>query len=488
MRPVFLFPALTLLECAAHQVTLSTWRLRRGKVSCESALSVPLPAAVLPETAWLAAVGAAFRTLPRGKGPVTLIVPPERTWTKMHRVPPVGRAQREKILRFELAQSLPIPPEELVWGETGPDGPGDDSLTTVIAAKLTVIDALQDAALAAGFAVQAVRPAQLGALAAFQMSVPDPGRAALVVWSTEAATVLGWFDPAPQALRVAVGRLGADPAGALGREIARTLTLFQSQGAAAPVRRIYLNGLSAEASAALAAQTHVPVEIWPGLEKGESLDGAGPSLIARGCAALGLQARRPSVDLLSPRHRRAWQRRQRRPWLIAAALVALAALPPPLWEARQRLTAMRARNAALENELGSLRAQAARQREMLARIAELRRDVEAWGRLEQQRTQWVLWLADCQERLLAEGDGWIETVRLVPSDEGAPARLAVTGCLIERGRAEANDHADVRARVRRLRARFASSPFVTAIATERYDAGQPGRLRFDWVLQGNFPL
>ena len=110
MRPVFYFPTVTILECAPRRVMVATWqRAAGGGWRCLRSRVQALAGEVATEAAWLAATVVAIPALGAPAGPVVLVLPAERTLTTMFALPPVASAAREKIIRFELGQTVPVP-------------------------------------------------------------------------------------------------------------------------------------------------------------------------------------------------------------------------------------------------------------------------------------------------------------------------------------------------------------------------------------------
>lgn len=475
MRPVFHFSGPTILACEAQRVTWARFRRRGKTLVCEQTASQPWPSVTAPtENAWLEQTASTLRTLSAPPGPVILLLPAERVYAKMLTLPPAKRAACEQIIRFELGQSLPGPLTELVWacesGKVPAANPGPANSTLVVA-KLSVVESLCQVAETAGFVPQAVcaepwawRQAWAGAEFAPTALAPT-----LFVRAGDKSTIF-WLRAAGRwSLRVTGANVAAE---ALAREIDRTGGFFQAQCGGARPERVVLHTDTAGLAESLTAQTTLPVSRWP--EEAETA--------LSGAVRWAQSSLKRTTDLLPPGRRAALDRRWRQPWLVVAALLAMAACLPPVVRARRELNQAQAETRRWEQALVPLRAQAEQMDRDLRRLADARTEIARWHAVEVARTRWLRLLADWQTCLATTGDSWLERVQAAPAEGPGPARWTVAGCLLDRAQPQSVGGAAVLARAQGLRAQFVEVSRDAKLLEEHYDTSQPGRLRFAWVF------
>jgi type IV pilus assembly protein PilM len=171
--------------------------------------------------------------------------------------------------------------------------------------------------------------------------------------------------------------------------------------------------------------------------------------------------------------------------LGAAALLAIGALLPPIGHFHRLASAAEATMARVEATIAPLRIQAARNRAEAAKVEALRSDVALLDSLEQRRTRWLGLLSHLQAQLVRSEDVWLERLRTIPPAADAPVRLAISGRMLDRMNPEAKAGPETFRRLKVLLASLADSPSVFALEGERFDTGQPGILKFDFILVVN---
>jgi type IV pilus assembly protein PilM len=187
-----------------------------------------------------------------------------------------------------------------------------------------------------------------------------------------------------------------------------------------------------------------------------------------GAAAAQLRPKQSTLNLLPPSRRQVVTSRQRLPWLIAAAVLTLGVMLPPLIHFRAVTNEARKKAAAIERELAPLR-----ERDMRIRAAE---------ELQERRTSWLGLLGGLQERLARVEDVWLEKLQPTTGAAGAPLRLVVAGRLLDRSSPLARPSPEAYRRATALLSSLVDSPFVAAVESERFDRSQPGVLKFEFVL------
>lgn len=528
----------TVIDCGASRTVLGVvGRGPKGTLRLREFAVVEFAAEPGRDDAWLGRTREALgglRQRTKAVGPVTLVLPAHLVLTKGLRVPDVAVPKREKIIRFEAQQNIPYALTEVVWGHAVAGG-GAELVGLLCAAKLEAVHELCGAAEAAGFALGGLVPAPvaLGAGACVEWgAVADP---VLVVSIGARSTTLGLHEAGrfharslpfggqsvtlalmqsldgefkeAEALKVAGREAAAAGLAAeafatrLAQEITRTVSHFKRQtGARPPVRVVVCGGGArlAGLTERLARQVQLPVAAanpLAAVEVSRAAASAGAGAWAGslaelvGAGALRLRARGEVMNLLPARWRRQLERRRRRPWLVVAAGLAVAAVGPAWWHERAVVLALEARAAAVAAESAPLRARVEADRARLAALEAVRGEIARLEGTAARRTAWRELLADLQERLGKVEDAWLERLHWeagaasgAAGGAGGGRRLAVSGRILDRTNPLAHVSPDLYRRVTALLASVAESPFIAAVEGERFDNRQPGILRFDFVI------
>ncbi len=469
------------------------------------------------------------RVKPTGR--VVLVLPPHLTLTKLIPVPRVSASKVEQIVRFEAAQSIPYPLAEVTW-DTAVAHEGEGHRELLLAAvRREVVGTVARAAAEAGFAPAAIMPAAVATWGAWRLGAVDTTAPVLVANLGARSAVLlmiagkrfagrtlavGGQEAAASdgAARVPAGEVGGfelktvgsrgaaeSYASRLAREITRSVMHFGRQGGWDKPESIFVSGGASGLpglAAALGDRLQLPVQSLP---LGAKVTGGGGNQAADtggvtgemadlvGAAAVELLFTEGKMNLLPEAERAqegAFGFRRR----LAALGLAVATLLPPILHYENLADAARARADAIEAELAPVREQEARNRSALDRLEAWREEEEVWQGIHARRTAWLGLLADFQDRLLRVGDVWFDTLRAVPPNAGEPMRLMVSGRMLDRTNPLAKSGPGTARRVQGLLGELVSSPFVTSVEGERYDASESGLLRFDLslVLEPGHPL
>lgn len=519
-----------ILDCGAGRTALGVFSRRGNRLRLDDCAVEIFPASAGGKDLWLEHTRAALAVL-RAKlqvvGPVVLVLPAHLALTKLIKTPRVEPAKREKVIRFEAEQSIPYALADVVWDNVTAAEHDLDLEVLLAVAKLEAVEPLCAAAQAAGFEPRLILPSPLATLAAFRLVQAAPKEPVLVLnLGARSTTLLSVAGRRFAARTIAFGgqnltrqlaenqdcdaeeaeaiklserteQLTADAMETfvtrLAQEIMRSVLHFRRQSGLENPRRIWLAGGGARQAglaATLAAKLKVPVERLdvPGaLEiSGNAArnDAAGHApLLAdlAGAAMTQLWPDQPVLNLLPPPRRRHERLRQRQPWLIAAAVLAVAAALPPVVHYRQVTVEARHMTDAIEREIAPLRERDARNRANLRQLAELKQQVAQLRGIHDRRAGWLHLLADLQDRLVRVGDVWFErlTVASVP---GVPLRLAVSGRMLDKTNPLSKVSPETYSRVQALLANIVDSPFVARVEGERFNNEQPGILQFDFVL------
>jgi type IV pilus assembly protein PilM len=277
MRPILFLPRVTVVDCGATRTAVGVFRRHAGRLRLEGG-AVERFAAPGGEGAWFERTATSLRAL-RAKvepaGRVVLVLPAHLTLAKHIRTPRVGARQRTKVVRFEVAQALPCPLEEVIW-DTVPvaESPAGSDLL-VVAGKLGTLAALHATARDAGFVPDVMLPAAAATLNIARLVEFQERKPGLILNLGARSTVIVQMERARFALRsVGFGgnsvsqRLPPAEGGEvlavrIAQEVGSTLLYFKRQGwSVAPSRILIAGGPSRHAglAAALAARLKLPVE------------------------------------------------------------------------------------------------------------------------------------------------------------------------------------------------------------------------------------
>lgn len=522
-----------ILDCGASHAALAVFA-RRGATAWKIEQFAREDFLVEPgrEEEWIERLRAALTPLRRrvpSAAAVTVVLPGHLVLTKFIRVPRVEPAKREKIIRFEAEQNIPYALHDVVWSHAVSGDGGPEPEVVLCAVKRDAVESLCAALESAGFTPQALLPPALALAAAARQARLAATAPALLVEVGARSTMLLLAEPrrflartwasggqsVTQQLASGQDCEFADAEGMklsarheellaaaaesfttrLAQEITRSALHFKRQSGAATPERVLLCGGGARLPglvAQLEARLHVPVAVFDPLAGVEIHKAAADAGVAEhagtlaallGGAALRLDPGRGLPDLLPPRLRSREDTRRRRPWLAVAAVLAAAALLPPLLHYRALHAELMAKTAAVEAEIAPLREREARNRDNTARLDDLQRQLAVLHAVHARRGNWQALFADLQERFVRVEDVWLERLQVAPAAAaGGPLRIAVSGRMLDKTNPLANVSPDIYRRVTTLLGRIVESPFVTAVEGERFDNRQPGILHFDFVL------
>lgn len=519
-------PLTVIIDCGSLRTALGVFRVTHGRLRCVAWAVESFAAPAEDEAQWLEGTRAALQALRRRHpltGPVALVLPGHLSLIKLIQTPRAAPAQQEKILRFAAEQNLPYALRDVVWDGAVVGSHDQVHEMMFAAAKLAVIEPLCAIAEAAGFVPVLVLPSLLATQAGYRLVYPAPSPVALVLNvgdRSAAALVIGIETIAARIIPlsgnegsqlVAEGPAGAvgtvPPAAATGQttaappdfalrltqEIARTLAHVSRRNEAARPGRIYLCGDGTRLNSlrqTLATRLGLPVDLLPvdGVMEfaGEPPAGASSSLALLdlfGAAATQLLPGQAMLNLLPPRRRQLVNFRRRQPWLLAAALLAITALIPPVWHERQLIAEARHKAVILERTLAPLRAQAARNRANLNQIAECRRQVAQFQAIAELRSTWLSLFAAMEDGLFQVEYVWLDRLVVMPPPPGAPLRLGVAGRMLNRTGSPATTGGGSAARTKALLQAMERLPGLSVAAEgRRFDHSQPDMTGFNFTL------
>ena len=308
--------------------------------------------------------------------------------------------------------------------------------------------------------------------------------------------------PEDSPLRDAVQRAVANFTQRLQLELVRAIAAYVKQSAAESPGKILLTGgasMLLGLKEALAEKLGLPVERYAALEgvmvspraRDDGVETAAHYLpVLTGLAVGALRPTTGSINLLPATFSEAVAFRRTQPWWLAGAALLLLAMLPPLWYWHTTEQNARSELVRLEEQLVPLRvAQDAHTGEW-ARLEEIGHEVKWLGRLAAARTSWRSLMADLQAGLVAVEDVWLDRMQLLPETHGQQLgdsadpvlAMALNGRLLDVSGSMAKVNPEANERVRRLLAEFRESGFVCEVTDERFDAREPGILRFEFTL------
>lgn len=480
-----------ILDCGSSRTTLGVFSRQGDRLRLVQQATETFPVESATGDNWPAHTDGALQVLRsrlRIRGRAVLVLPAHLVLTRLIKIPRVAAAQRTKLIRFEAEQNFPSALEEVVWDSVVAGAGEAEESVLLAAAKRDVVEALCTAAQAAGFEPDQVLPAQLATLAGFRLTQPDrTDLLGVLNIGSRSATLLAveakrfWVRTFPVG-----GYPGDSPAQEVAswvervmQEVTRSLAHFQQQSMPGTPATLHLTGADSSGPVlndALAVKFRMLKQ--PG--ECDELEGA---IDLAGAAALQLCPDQPALNLLPPRWRQRSAFRQRLPVLIAAGVLAVAALLPPVMYYHRLAGVTREKTDAIDRELAPVRAGVSRNRERLQKIEQLSRQIVLLQDVHARRTRWQDLLADLQERLADVQDVWLDQLKVIPGEPGEPLRLRVSGRLLDRVNPLSRVSPETHVRVRMLLGSVADSPFVAMIEDESFDNSQPGLLAFDFVLR-----
>ncbi|MDO8545237.1 MAG: pilus assembly protein PilM [Opitutaceae bacterium] len=519
-------------------------------------------------------------------GTSALAVPGHLALTKFVKTPSVAKEKRGKIIGFEAAENIPYPLEEVVWDYAVVSDDSFDLEVMLAAVKFDAMQALCTSADASGFPVERAIPAGLALRHSFRYSHPQVHDSVVVANIGARSTNLLFLDngrfylrtlplagntvthsiaeelridfaqaetlkvqvlsghsdlPASSPSRLAVQRSAANFAGRLQLEITRsTINHRRQSGAAAPVA-LYVTGGGSQMPdlpAALAEKLKISVERFEPLRQVDLSADARAAGAESAQAALadlvGLATRlvvpdEPEASLLPPAITETIAFRKRQPAFIAAAVLGVLALLPPIVYFHSVASATLQHVARIDDQLMPLRSLEHRNAENLRQIDDARKQIAALRGAYDTKANWVNFFADLQDRLVKIEDVWLDRLEVVrpvadlndlaaaptpppaatdapaasgetpppaenapppepqppPPPPAVPVRLALSGRLLDVANPQSKVSAESFERVKRLLASFTDSDFIAAVENERFDNNQNGLLRFDFTLVVN---
>ena len=525
MLPVFSSPVQTIVDCGASRTALGVFKPEGSRLQCVHFAVVQFPVRAAVEDSWLENTAAALRSLNADQqwaGPVVLVLPAHLTLTKQIKTPRVSPAKREKVIHFEAEQAIPYALADVVWDRVISGEGETEQEVMLVAAKRDIIEQLCAVTHAARFTPQRILPSSLATLAGFRLAQPMQSQPVLVLnLGARSTTLLQIEGNRFMARTLALGGAGitqqlavnqdcdtdeaeqiklsersadlvADAmetlAARLAQEISRSVMHFGRQNGMANPLRVFLTGGSAWLAGlgeVLAAKLKIPVDHFDARSAVESSSGAAPPLTQIdliGAAAIEWRPHQPGLNLLPPRLRQRENLRRREPWLIATAVLAVAALVPPIMHYRQVAAIAQAKIVAMEEAMVPLRAREARNRESLEKLEKLKAQVLVLQSVHDRRAGWLQFFTGLQERLVKVEDVWLEKLLIIPPAAGAPMKLLISGRMLDKTNPLAKVSPETFTRVKDLLAGIAELPSVSSVEGERFDNGQPGILKFDFVL------
>ena len=540
--------AIRALDIGASRVMCGDFAVAKDRTLTLRWLSVaPCDASVSSDVQWAGSVAHAFGSLvaKSASNRAVLGLPGHLALTKFIKTPAVHPSKRDKILQFEAAQNIPYPLSEVAWDHTVVAQDGFDLEIMLAAAKVELLDELCRAAITVGVRPAAAVPGCLALCRAFRYNYPEVNERVLILAIGARSTHLLFVEPEryfvrtttlagntitqsiaeelnleptkAESLKVQVlsGAVELPPDSAARQAVQRAAEAFLSRlqieitrsvmnlrrhaGGEGPAA-IYLAGGGTQAkdwTEALVARLGIAVHPFDALRRVkvespaiEAVAKRSPACLAEfvGLAAPLAGIQNPDANLLPPELARRETGRRRQPWLLAAAALVAVAAVPPLWYYTGAVKQAERQLAQLEAEMRPARAVQSRNAANLAALEDVRRQIEALHGLVASKSNWINFLTDLQSRLVKVEDVWLERLAVsrppTTSNESAPEQLhlVLSGRLLARKNTLSKVSGESNGRVKQLLASFKESRFIADVENERFDNTQPGILRFDFTL------
>ena len=535
-----------ILNCGSSRVSAFVFNADASEpLKLEEVLTKDLDCSEDADGSWLDALEKAMRQLSSpGYLPADahMIIPASNLLLKTLMVPDVGSDRQEKAVACELGQNLPFPLSQVLWDY---HVSGDDGIELEIiaqAAKQDFIENLCRRVTACGFRTLSVSGGALLDYNAYRYSCPDETGQALLINIGARSTSLLFIENERffvRTIELGGSNVTRDLAGALdcsfaeaesakldyltkpddaahrtavrdcaGRfmerlwvEINRTVASFRLKGHEFEPERILLTGRGALLPGLdkfLTEKTHAAVKYFnsaANLQFAPAIDRDARSKLRHLLSepvGLACGQRVPGaakINLLSPGLRARLAFNRRKPYLIAAAamLVAAAAFPAFHFATAQKARAEQLQ--IIEQRLGPLQNHHLAITSKIQRLRQTRNRIERVEELLYARDNWIKFFADLQERLTVVEDVWLEelAVQRSPADHGSlqgpqPKRLRVAGRMVDRQNPLARVSPNMQKRVDRLLRSFTESAFIREVESEKFDTSENGILRFAFTL------
>ena len=390
----------------------------------------------------------------------------QSVFTRFMKLPPLDEDNVEELVRFEAQQHVPFPIEEVVWDWARVESSSPEKEVVLVAIKRDALTEINETVAQAGIRTREVDAAPMALYNAFRYNYPDETSPVLLMDVGAKATNLVYVEGTRLFTRsIAVGSssvttaiakeynisfaeaehqkvsngivsLGSghtsqlDEASAqlatvirnslnrLPAEVARTNSFYRSQQEGSLPTKVYLAGGGANLSYLpefLEEKLRMPIEIFNPLQRvsvGKSIDVEGLGREAHmigelvGLALRGVGQTPVNIDLVPDAVATERATAQRKPIVIAAAVIAMAAMG--LWAANKATLAtdaaanekvMEQKKAVLAGPGGKIDRQVQRQNE-LATLA------EAYAGQQTDRVRWIAVLTEVQS-YFNDQDVWI---------------------------------------------------------------------------------
>lgn len=494
-------------------------------------------------------------------GAVELVVPAHLSWSKVVTIPH-GSAAGAAPATLNAAEHIPVPLAEVIWDETLLGDDGAEAQVLLTAVKAAPMTSLCAAVTSAGFSIERAVPVAAALEQAYRLFPSSSGEPSLCVQVGARSTTLvfrggdrcwprtlaiGGNDitaaiasdlkitedaaetlkrricdgdqtlPPTSPARAAVERASAAFQQRLPVEIRRALLHHRREKGSLPPSALWLTGGGARVPGLveqLGEQLTLRVERFnplEGVHVTNSARAAGAVQAAPALAKLiGVAARLRTGRVVEPnllprRVAAAAARTRRRPWVLATAALAAAALLPPIAWRHEQLRLNREHLARIEAQVAPWRQNQARMDSERIELAAITAQIAALRPVYERRGNWRGLLGDLQWRLAEVEDVWIDRLRLGASVEGPTAmpgmaessreqaisarthsdRLILSGRLLDVQNPTARVSEATVQQVRRLLASLRASPYIASVDHEEYDNSRDGLLRFDFTFALN---
>ena len=507
------------------------------------------------EGRWAEQVAEAFRRVadqPSLCGPVSVALPGHLALVKTIKTPAIKSSKRDKMIEFEAGQAIPFPLTEVIWDHELVLAGASELEILLAAAKSDAMSRLCAEAETQGHAITRAMPACIALMDAFRFNYPEERRSTLIVDVGARSTQLLFveadgkffartlafggngvtqqvadelrldFDAAErlklellsadgiqlghtQPWRTVVAAVDSFSSRLAGEVTRSTVGYARQPGSTTPVV-LFLTGGGSQLEhliGSLEQKLQLTVHRFDPFRGVQLKEKANPHLAVRESALLatmvGLAVQATGdcgarINLLPAVLKDELLFRRLQPWFIAAAVLAMAAVLPALryFHAEREIYSTQA--VAMDRQLSPVRSARQRDAALMEQLVQAKLSFDALHRVAEQKTVWIRFIQDLQDRLVKVEDVWIESLTILRepapkagSDDvkslSARGKIALSGRLLDRENPVSRVSPESYQRVNQLMARVRESEFIAGVEQERFDNSQPGILRFNFTLK-----
>lgn len=553
------------IDCGANHVSAAFFTVGAKGVVLNNFESETIGSDFSTDQEWVSAVQGGLRAISKRRklsGPAYLVAPGHLLLMKFIKIPHVAKAKRDQIVKFEAQQNIPYPLPEVVWDYEVILDDGTEFEVALVAVKIDIMQQLCAFLAAIGIEANIIDPSAMAQFNAFSYSYPEVGEGAIIVNIGAKSTNLLFIDkhgffvrniaiagnsltqgisdelkmPFARAedlklhvlsghtegigeeLQQAVHRAAESFHRRFSMELTRSIVNFRRQSGTDQISHVYLTGGGAAVPGIvenLSEKLKINVEWYDSLRNVELTSKATQKVDEHrlqvselvGTALRAAGKARTHFNLLPPELARQIEFKQKKTFLVAAAVIFVVAAFIPVFHYNTQAETFSRQAAEMEQELEPLRRLDQQVEANERRVGEIRERIQSLESVGDRKSTWNRFLQDLQNRLVQVEDVWLDRMTVAGQQqqqqsngrggmfegaESAPAsgggggqgvRLNLSGRLLDRENPMSRVSPHSQQRVNALLASFGESEFVVSVGdAPRFDTSEPGILRFEFVL------